>query len=107
MTKLELLDSLASLDERQQIQWMITLGSYLTIAARNFYQVGTENAEGRPLRGFNEIQHRVHARIWDISNGKEWTLESFIDMLLGNASIYGIDSEVAWALKNSLPTKAK
>jgi len=106
MTKSELLNSLAKLDEKQQIQWMVALGSYLTIAARNFYETGTENAEGRPLRGFNEIQHRVYARIWDISHGKEWTLESFIDMLLESNSIYGIDSGVAWALKNSMPKSA-
>jgi hypothetical protein len=104
MTKSEILINLAPLDSIQQIRWMLTLGASLTVAARNFYETGTDNAEGPPLRGFNEIQHRIYARIRDLTDGKEWTLEGFVDMIIGTAAHFKIDSSVAWALQRSLAT---
>jgi hypothetical protein len=82
---------------------MISLGEWLTIAARNFYETGTDNAEGSPLRGFNEIQHRIYARIRDTRDGHDWTLESFLDMTINTAAHFKISSSVAWALQRSLP----
>ncbi len=104
MTQSELLIQLAPLNLEQQVRWMLALGAYLTIAARDFYELGTDNAEGLPLRGFNEIQHRVYARVRDLTDEKEWTLESFLDMIIGTAAHFKIDSSVAWALQRSLPT---
>jgi hypothetical protein len=104
MTQSELLIQLAPLDRDQQVRWMLALGACLTIAARNFYETGTDNAEGLPLRGLNEIQHRVYARGRDLTDGKEWTLESFLEMIIGTAAHFKIDSSVAWALQRSLPT---
>jgi hypothetical protein len=104
MTQSELLTQLAPLDSTQQVRWMLTLGATLTIAARNFYETGTDNAEGLALRGFNEIQHRVYARIRDLTDATEWTLESFLDMIIGTAAHFKIESSVAWALQRSLPT---
>jgi hypothetical protein len=104
MTQSELLIQLAPLNRDQQVHWMLALGAYLTIAARNFYETGTDNAEGPPLRGFNEIQHRVYARVRDLADGEEWTLESFLDMIIGTAARFKIDSSVAWALQRSSPT---
>ena len=103
MIQSELIIKLAPLDRDQQVHWMLALGAYLTIAARNFYETGTDDAEGLPLRGFNEIQHRIYARIRDLTDGREWTLESFIDMIIGTAAHFKIDSSVAWALQRSLP----
>jgi hypothetical protein len=103
MTQSELLTNLTPLDSDQQIRWMLNLGAFLTIAARNFYEAGTDNAEGPPLRGFNEIQHRVYGRIQDLRDGKEWTLESFVDMIINTAAHFKIWSSVAWALERSLP----
>jgi hypothetical protein len=104
MTKSELLTQLAPHDPTQQIRWMLTLGACLTVAARDFYETGTDEAEGLPLRGFNEIQHRVYARIRDLTDGKEWTLEDFLGMIIGTAAHFNIDRSVAWALQRSLPT---
>jgi len=102
MTQSELLIQLAPLDHNQQVRWMLALGACLTIAARDFYETGTDEAEGLPLRGFNEIQHRVYGRIRDLADGKEWTLEDFLGMIIGTH--FNIDRSVAWALQRSLPT---
>ena len=104
MTQSELLANLAPLNSDQQVRWMLNLGAFLTIAARIFYETGTDHAEGSPLRGFNEIQHRVYARIRDVTDGKEWTLESFLNMVIGTASQFKISADVAWALRRSLPS---
>ena len=104
MTQSELLANLAPLNSDQQIRWMLDLGAFLTIAARDSYEAGTDNAEGPPLRGFNEIQHRVYARIRDLRDGKEWTLESFVVMIIHTSAHFKIDNGVAWALQRSLPT---
>jgi len=103
MNKPELVRALEPLNAEQQIQWMVALGSHLTVAARSFYEAGTENAEGPPLRGFNEIQHRVYARIREMSDGRDWTLESFIAMLIEYGSLYKIAGDVDWAIKQSFP----
>jgi hypothetical protein len=103
MTQSELLIQLTPLDPDQQVRWMLKLGAWLTIAARTFYEPGTDEAEGSHLRGFNEIQHRVYARIRDLRDGKEWTLESFLDMIIGTAAHFKIASSVAWAIQKSLP----
>jgi len=91
---------------QEQIAWLILLGGERTIAARNFYEVGTDHAEGTPLRGFNEIQHRVYGRITTLQNGDEWTTESFWKMLRDMSRHFHIEAEVKWAIRRSLSYKA-
>jgi hypothetical protein len=104
MTQSELLTKLAPLDAIHQIKWMIALGADLTVAARDFYETGTDNADGSQLRGINEIQHWIYARIRDMRDEQDWALESFLDMIINTAAHFKIGSSVAWALQRSLPT---
>ena len=103
MTKAEIVNTIKRLTIDEQIRWMEALGGELTVAARNFYEVGTENAAGKPLRGFNEIQHRIYGRIRDLRDGHDWTLESFVVMLREYSKIYAIERDVLWAIKASMP----
>jgi len=81
---------------------MLALGAELTLAARSGYEAGTDEANGKVLRGFNEIQHRVYARIREIGNEREWTTESFIDMIIEYSVAFGIEGDVRWALNRSI-----
>jgi hypothetical protein len=61
MTKDELLTSLKPMTKDEEIQWMLALGSALTISARDAYVPGELNADPVQLMGFNELQHQSMA----------------------------------------------
>lgn len=103
MTKTELFERLNILPSEQQIQWMLRLGGNLTVAARGFYSSDPETGDINRLMGFNEIQHRLFGRIHALTRGDEWTLESYLDGIIGSSEFYGISGDVGWALKKSLP----
>jgi hypothetical protein len=83
---------------------MLRLGAALTITARNCYQFEANPGDLRGLMGINEIQHRLFARIRDLRAGHEWTIESFVGMILDTASNYGVPGEVGWAVKQAMPS---
>lgn len=102
MTKQQLIFEIEKLDNDQQLAWMFALGEFLTISARNSYKTDAQEGRIEGVMGHNEIQHRIFARIRDLRSGKEWTVESFIDLLLQMSRSYGVAGDVGWAIKQSL-----
>lgn len=109
MTTVEILEKLKSLDNDQQVEWMVALGANLTVAARaeypsSMWEGDTAKSPGdmAKLIAFNEIQHRIYGRIRAIRNGEEWTIESFLGDFIQRASASGIAEAFAWAVSNSL-----
>jgi hypothetical protein len=89
-------------DPQEQLAWTISLGAELTIAARNFYEVGTDRAERSPLRGFNEIQHRIYGRIGVLRDGNAWTTDSFLQMMRDTSRHYNVEADVRSAIRRSV-----
>lgn len=102
MTKQDVLDTLQGITLDQELQWMLALGSALTVSARGYYPVGNEMGNVSLLIGFNELQHQVYGRIRQRRRGEEWTLESFVDGLLERAQHYQIAGDLGWALKSAV-----
>ena len=102
LTKDELILEVGKLNSDQQIAWMLTLGELLTISARSSYKTDGEAGQIEGVMGHNEIQHRLFARIRDLRAGKEWTIESFVGMILQMANTYGVAGDVGWAIQKSV-----
>jgi hypothetical protein len=105
MTESKIIEAIKPLTNEQQVRWMRNLGYNLTVAARSFYEAGTMQAEGTRLRGFNEIHHRLYTRMRHLMENEEWTIESFVAMLDEQSRAHGIEHDVVWAIKQSMPTK--
>jgi hypothetical protein len=99
MTKQDILDTLRDITPAQELQWMLTLGSALTVSARGCYPTEAQSGNTALLIGFNELQHQVYGRIRQLRRGEEWTLESFVDGLMQRAHHYRIEGDLGWALK--------
>jgi hypothetical protein len=90
MTRQDVLDRLRGVTPDEELQWMLALGSALTVSARGYYPVGDQPGNIPLLIGFNELQHQVFGRIRQSRRGEEWPLESFVDGLLQRAQHYQI-----------------
>lgn len=101
MTKQDVLDTLQRVMPDDELQWMVALGSALTVSARGYYPKGDQQGDVSPLIGFNELQHQVYGRIRQRRRGEEWALESFLDGLLQRAQHYQIVGDLGWALKSA------
>ena len=106
MTKNDVIAALEGLGPSQELQWMIDLGANLTISARGYYPVDKQLGSLSHLMGFNELQHQIYGRIREFRRNKEWTLDSFLDGLIGKAGFYGISGDVGWAVKSALSSIA-
>jgi len=105
LTKEELISEIKKLTGDEQIAWMLALGEFLTISARSSYKTDGEPGQIEDVMGHNEIQHRLFARIRDLRAGREWTVESFVGVILEIANTYGVAGDVGWAIRKSLSTK--
>ena len=102
MTRQEVFDSVSSLTAEEQLQWMFDFGYQLTVSARGAYAVHESGGDVLRLMGFNELQHQVYGRSLQLRRGEEWTLESFLDALIGKAKFYKIEGDLGWAIQVSL-----
>jgi antitoxin ChpS len=96
------LEMLRPLAVEQQLRWMSSLGTYLTLSARDAYPVEESQGDIAGLVGFNELLHQVFGRINTLNRGDEWTLESFLDALSERSLHYGTEWGLNWAIENSL-----
>jgi hypothetical protein len=104
MTLKEVLDAVVPLDKEQRRQWVISLGSAMTIAARSGYPA-TGQADSTPhLMAFNELQHQLFGYLRHSQIKADWTTESFIEGLYQKAKTSGIEGDFGWALKRSIET---
>ena len=102
-TKEELIEATQTLTIEEQIDWMIALGAELTVVARGGYPFNDEPGDLKHLITCNELQHRVYGRIRDLRRGHEWTLESFVALIVDHMEATSIPGDIAWAVKRSMP----
>jgi len=84
------------------VQWLIALGSQLTVSARAYYPLGPEKGDLAGLIAFNELQHQVYNYLRHSRTKDDWTIESFVHGLCDKASASGVDGWFGAALKASV-----
>ena len=89
MTRNEIVDAVSRLDAEKRLQWLITLGWELTIAARAYYPLGPEGGSLEHLIAFNELQHQVYNYLRELKTENDWTIEQFVHGLCDRASASG------------------
>ena len=102
MTKDDLLIQVRSFSANQHQEWLLALGANLTVSARGAYVPETDRADGSRLRGFNELQHQLYNRLRALPEGREWPLESFLDVLHEKSVRADIWADVSWSLERSV-----
>jgi len=102
MTLKEVLDSVVPLNQEQRVQWLIALGSAMTISARAGYPAA-EQADSIPhLMAFNELQHQLFSYLRHSQTKDDWTIENFLEGLCQKAKASGVEGDFGWALKWSV-----
>ena len=102
MTLKEVFDAVVSLDKEQRVQWLIALGSAMTISARSGYPAAGKADSIPHLIAFNELQHQLFGYLRQSQTKDDWTLESFFEGLCQRAKASGVEGEFGWALKWSI-----
>ena len=74
MTRQEILDAILPLNETQnaarRLQWLIELGSQMTVSARVGYPTVENKIEH--LVAFNELQHQLYNQMLHCQTNDEW-----------------------------------
>jgi hypothetical protein len=96
--------NLESLSDAAKTALLARLANTLTICARHTYEVGTENVlDGRTLRAYNELLHRVTGSMVSCLSGSGgYSLQSVIKMIRSFGLNYGRTGEMDWALQFAL-----
>jgi|GEM_PF-1780569 hypothetical protein len=103
MTLKEVLEVVGPLNREQRIQWLIELGSAMTISARAGYPAAGQPVESIPhLIAFNELQHQLFGYMSRSQANDDWTIEKFVEGLCRKAKASGVEGDFGWALKWSL-----
>jgi hypothetical protein len=107
MTRNEVVDTVSKLSKEMRMQWLIALGSQLTVSARAYYPLGPEKGDLAGLIAFNELQHQVYNYLRHSRTKDDWTIESFVHGLCDKASASGVDGWFGAALKASVEELSK
>src|SRR5260370_36143984 len=102
MTLNEVLEAVAPLDKEQRVQWLIELGSAMTISARGCYPAAGQADSIPHLMAFNELQHQLFGYLRHSQTNDDWTIENFLEGLCQKAKASGVEGDFGWALKWSL-----
>jgi len=105
MTRQEILDAILPLNDPQnaprRLQWLINLGSQMTISARGGYPTVQNNIEH--LVAFNELQHKLYHQMLHCQTNNEWyKVEELLENLRKYAVSAGVDGDFGWAAHTSI-----
>jgi len=105
MTRQEILDAILPLNDPQnaprRLQWLINLGSQMTISARGGYPTVQNNIEH--LVAFNELQHKLYNQMLHCQTNDEWyKVEELLEKLRKYAVSAGVDGDFGWAVHTSI-----
>ncbi|MDQ3089331.1 MAG: hypothetical protein M3Q78_12165 [Acidobacteriota bacterium] len=95
----EIIAFFSSLTRDEQIKFLAHFLHYLTIVARDTYQVGTENIINQPkLRTVNEIQHQISSHLFALlENSLERYPDDVLMQIIFEQENKEIETEVMWA----------
>lgn len=103
MTMQEAIEVVSSLNHEQRMQWLIDLGSAMTIAARAGYPLAKQTAEPVPhLMAFNELQHQLFNYLRRTRSGDDWGIQDFLEGLNQKAKASNVAGDFGWAVKMSI-----
>ena len=102
MTRNEVVDTVSTLSKEMRVQWLIALGSHLTVSARAYYPLGPKKGDLAGLLAFNELQHQVYNYLRHSRAKDDWTIESFVHGLCDRASASCVEGWFGAALKASV-----
>jgi hypothetical protein len=99
----DVLNAVAPLGKEQRVQWLIALGSAMTISARAGYPAASQPVDSIPhLIAFNELQHQLFGYLRHSYTEDDWTVEDFLEGLCQKAKASGVEGDFGWALKWSV-----
>jgi hypothetical protein len=110
MTRQEILDAILPLNETQnaarRLQWLIELGSQMTVSARVGYPTVENKIEH--LVAFNELQHQLYNQMLHCQTNDEWyKVEELLENLRKYAVAAGVAGDFGWAVHTSIRSLIK
>ncbi len=102
LTKEEVLKYVSSLDPNRRLEWLVDLGSALTIAARGGSPLAAPPGNIDHLVAFNEMQHQLFNYLRHCRRKDDRKIEDLVQGLVQRAISSSIEGEFMWALKSSL-----
>jgi hypothetical protein len=110
MTRQEILDAILPLNETQnaarRLQWLIELGSEMTVSARVGYPTVENKIEH--LVAFNELQHQLYNQMLHCQTNDEWyKVEELLENLRKYAAAAGVAGDFGWAVHTSIRSLTK
>lgn len=100
----EAVNFFSHLSNAEEVEFLAVFGHELTIAARDAYDVGTENIVNQPkIRRINEIQHRIFLQILSLvkRNEKCYADDILVRMILEHAEDKKFEADIASAFKRA------
>jgi hypothetical protein len=105
MTRQEILDAILPFNEPEnaarRLQWLLDLGSRMTISARAGYPTVENKIEH--LVAFNELQHQLYNQMLHCQTNDEWyKVEDLLENLRKYAVAVGVAGDFGWAVHTSI-----
>lgn len=91
----------SSLTRDEQMKFLAYISHYLTIVARDTYQIGTENITNQPkMRTVNEIQHQISSHLLALlENSLERYPDDVLMQTIFEQENKKLKAEVTWAFE--------
>ena len=102
MKKEEAVAFFSSLTNDEQKKFLAHLSHYLTVVARDSYEVGTDNITNQPkIRVINEIQHQLssHSLALLENDSRRYPDDGLMRIILEHSENKKIEAEVMWAFE--------
>ncbi len=102
MKKEEAIAFFSSLTSDEQKKFLVRLSHYLTVVARDSYEVGTDNITNQPkIRVINEIQHQLSSHLLALleNDSRRYPDDGLMRIILEHSENKKIEAEVMWAFE--------
>jgi hypothetical protein len=94
----------SSLSETEQQKFLALFSHWLTILARDTYEIGTQNITNSPkIRRINEIQHQISSHLLALleNNKERYPDEVLLKIILENTEDEAFESEMLWVFEQT------
>ncbi len=97
----EIIAFFSSLTSNEQTKFLAHFSHYLTIVARDTYEVGTENITNQPkMRAVNETQHQISSHLLALlENSLERYPDDVLMQIIFEQENKELKAEVMWAFE--------
>jgi hypothetical protein len=105
LTRSECVEAIAAMSPRQEMQFLATLGHWLTVAGRGTYEFQAPGVKDPvALRALNELHHRLYAQIRGLAeHGKgDFDAEDITSWLTGENQSAEFQAACFWSFEQAL-----